>query len=136
MGEIVKVYQMPRIDGYLYQEGDKLQLFGHKEYFVPETKHIKEAIKLLEEKGYSVTKKKPMPKTSRCICGKWPSEWYGANGYIRRCSHCGFKGTFGKTRRKSIENWNKTIREVENKCLIECGTDPCPSYPCEKFKEK
>ena len=103
---------------------------------VTAVKETPKAIKLLEEKGYSVTKKKPMPKTSRCICGKWPSEWYGANGYIRRCSHCGFKGTFGKTRRKSIENWNKTIREVENKCLIECGTDPCPSYPCEKFKEK
>lgn len=72
--------------------------------------------------GYKLVKKSPpMPKLSKCKCGRRPHKWYTSKGMFFRCEHCDIEGNVGKNRRKAVEAWNKRMEKSDGSLYTEHG---------------
>lgn len=63
--------------------------------------------------GYSIIKKKPMPKLRPCprcgASGRKIEEWVCRTGYFYICSECNHQSNPARSERKARENWNDSI---------------------------
>lgn len=67
--------------------------------------------KYAKAEGYSIIKRKPMPKLKPCpqcgASGRKIEEWVCRTGYFYICAECNHQSNPARSERKASENWNE-----------------------------